>query len=159
MAIEIERKYLVKNDNWRQHITGSLHMIQGYLGGNENSSIRIRDSGNKADINIKAKIVGSSRSEFEYMVPISEAHEMLKELCDKPLIEKTRHLVIHAEHIWEVDEFAGENAGLIVAEIELASLNEPFQPPDWLGKEVTEDVRYYNICLVNHPYSSWEAVT
>ncbi len=155
MAIEIERKFLVSNDNWRQHTTSSLRMVQGYLGGNANSSIRIRVCGEVADINIKARVIGVQRNEYEYMIPVTEAEEMLQ-LCDKPLIEKTRHQLSHAGHTWEIDEFCGENEGLIVAELELGAVNEQFERPDWLGKEVTEDVRYYNICLVENPYRSWQ---
>lgn len=154
--MEIERKFLVTNDNWRQHITSSVRMVQGYLGGNDHSSVRIRVNNDMADINIKAKVIGAQRSEFEYAIPIEDAMEML-ELCEKPLIEKTRHHVEHYEHVWEIDEFAGENAGLIVAEVELNAIEEEFERPDWLGAEVTEDVRYYNICLVTNPYSSWRA--
>ncbi len=156
MAIEIERKFLVTNDNWKQHTTGSLRMVQGYLGGNDHSSIRIRVTGERADINIKAKVIGAQRREYEYEIPLIAAQEMLQDLCDKPLIEKTRHLLRFGQHTWEIDEFVGENAGLVVAEVELASEDEEFEHPDWLGQEVTEDVRYYNICLVNHPYSHWE---
>lgn len=156
MAIEIERKFLVTNDNWRQHTTSSLRMVQGYLGGNDNSSIRIRVCGEQADINIKARVIGIQRNEYEYMIPITDAEEMLQ-LCDQPLIEKIRHQLDHAGHTWEIDEFFGVNEGLIVAELELGAVNEQFERPDWLGEEVTEDIRYYNICLVDNPYTSWPA--
>lgn len=155
MPIEIERKFLLANDNWKQHTTGSLRMVQGYLGGNDNSSIRIRICGDIADINIKARVIGIQRHEYEYVIPVTEAEEMLAQLCDKPLIEKTRHEIDYAGHTWEIDEFSGENAGLVVAEVELGSVNEPFERPDWIGEEVTEDVRYYNVCLVDNPYSRW----
>ena len=156
MATEIERKYLVINDNWKQDITGSEHMIQGYLGGNDKNSIRVRVNDEQADLNIKGRTIGIQRKEYEYSIPLAEAMELLEHLCDKPLIEKTRYFVKHVDHTWEVDVFERENAGLIVAEIELKAVDEKFASPDWLGAEVTNDVRYYNICLVNEPYSQWD---
>lgn len=155
MATEIERKYLIVNDNWRDNADESTHIIQGYLGGNDKSSIRIRVHGNLANLNIKSKTLGMQRSEYEYQIPIDEAKEILESLCDKPYIEKTRYHVPYEGHVWEVDIFAGENKGLIVAELELDSPDEPFKLPNWVGMEVTEDHRYYNICLISHPYKDW----
>ncbi len=155
MAIEIERKFLVINENWKQHITKSERMVQGYLGGNEHNSVRVRINGNVADLNIKSKVIGTARNEYEYKIPTDDAEELINQLCDKPLIEKTRHYLQIGQHIWEIDVFEGENAGLIVAEIELNNIDEAFEKPKWLGSEVTEDSRYYNIFLVNHPFSSW----
>jgi adenylate cyclase len=105
-------------------------------------------------LTIKSKTKGISRSEFEYDIPSSEATQLLQ-LCEGPLIEKIRHLVIIGEHTWEIDEFSGDNQGLIIAEIELSSEDESFEKPAWLGKEVSDDARYYNSSLVAHPYNQW----
>lgn len=155
MATEIERKFLIVNDNWRKNINTSIHMIQGYMGSNEKCSIRIRVNGETANLNIKSKTIGIQRSEYDYPIPMDEAREMLESLCDKPLIEKTRYLVQHDRHQWEIDVFEGANEGLIVAELELESANESFTKPDWAGEDVSEDPRYYNICLVTNPYKNW----
>ena len=155
MGIEIERKYLVANDSWQENADAGICMIQGYMSSNEKSSVRVRVNGDTANFNIKSKTIGAQRSEFEYAIPVAEAMEMLETLCDKPFIEKTRYHVKFIEHTWEIDVFAGENQGLIVAELELNSVDETFELPDWVGIEVTEDPRYYNICLVNHPYKNW----
>lgn len=155
MGIEIERKYLIVNDNWQQNADEGIYMIQAYMGSNDKSSVRIRVNGETANLNIKSKTIGAQRSEFDYAIPVVEAMEMLETLCEKPFIEKTRYHVRFQDHTWEIDVFAGENLGLIVAELELNSVDETFALPDWAGKEVTEDPRYYNICLVNHPYKDW----
>lgn len=155
MGIEIERKYLIANDNWRQNADEGIYMIQGYMSSNDKSSVRIRVNGNTANLNIKSKTIGAQRSEFDYAIPVEEALEMLETLCDKPFIEKTRYHVKSQDKTWEIDVFAGENQGLVVAELELNSVDETFSLPDWVGKEVTEDPRYYNICLVSHPYKDW----
>lgn len=155
MPKEIERKYLISNDNWKTHADAGTHMVQGYMGSNEKSSIRIRIDGESANLNIKSKTIGIQRSEFDYAIPLDDAKELLDELCDRPLIEKTRYHVKHEGHLWEIDVFAGDNEGLIVAEIELTSPEETFSMPDWVGKEVSDDPRYYNICLVTHPYKDW----
>ena len=151
MAKEIERKYLIKNDDWRIVADDGITIIQGYMGSNEQSSIRIRIHGGTANLNIKSKTIGVQRHEYEYSIPIDEAREILENLCDKPYIEKTRYLVLYEGHKWEIDVFTGDNEGLIVAEIELTSPEESFSLPEWAGEEVTEDPRYYNICLVTHP--------
>lgn len=153
--IEIERKFLVKSDSWRKHSTRSKHIVQGYLANSERGSIRIRVSGDTANLNIKSMTLGVSRSEYEYPIPMNEAQSMLKDLCIQPLIEKTRHYIDQSQHIWEVDVFEGENAGLVVAEIELAYADEVFHKPDWVAEEVSDDHRYYNVCLVEYPYSQW----
>jgi adenylate cyclase len=155
MATEIERKFLITNDSWRKDAEQGIQMIQGYMGSNEKSSIRIRVNGDSANLNIKSKTIGVQRSEYDYPIPLDEAKEILESLCDKPFIEKTRFHVMHDGHKWEVDEFFGDNKGLIVAELELDSVDERFTQPDWLGKEVSDDPRYYNICLVTHPYKDW----
>lgn len=156
MAIEIERKFLVISDSWRADIVSATRYRQGYLGASETSSIRVRISDSSAYLNIKGLTIGPSRAEYEYPIPLADAREILDQLCQKPLIEKTRYLVAHAAHHWEIDVFEGENAGLTVAEIELESVDETFSHPQWLGREVTEDARYYNVSLVTYPYSQWK---
>ncbi len=155
MAIEIEKKFLLVNDTWRQQVYKSIAFKQGYLVGSDKSSVRVRIQGEQANINIKGATIGISRQEFEYPIPVDDAHELLATLCDKPLIEKTRHYVSVADHTWEIDEFFGDNAGLFVAEIELSHENEDFDMQDWLGKEVSDDKRYYNSMLIKNPYKNW----
>ncbi len=155
MPTEIERKYLVTGDSWRQAAGEGIALVQGYLGGNEKSSIRIRIHGENAYLNIKSRTTAILRSEFDYPIPVAEARELLHKLCDQPLIEKTRYPVRHQGHLWEIDVFAGQNEGLIVAEIELATPEEGFKLPAWAGQEVSHEPRYYNTCLVSHPYKDW----
>lgn len=155
MPIEIERKFLVRNDNWWSSVSHSTQIRQAYLAPPTKASVRIRLEGENANINIKSATLGMQRMEYEYPIPVDEATEMLDNLCEKPQISKNRHRVEHAGHVWEIDEFFGDNAGLIVAEIELSSTDETFEHPDWLGREVTEDKRYYNVNLVKHPYKDW----
>ena len=155
MAKEIERKYLTVNNDWRDNADEGIPIVQAYMESNDKSSIRIRIQGAQANLNIKSKTLGIERSEYEYAIPLTEAKEMLENLCDRPFIEKTRYHVIHDHHEWEIDVFAGDNEGLIVAELELSSADEAFTMPDWIGKEVSDDPRYYNICLVTHPYKKW----
>ncbi len=155
MAIEIEHKFLPANDGWREHVSHSVIYKQGYLSSQATSSIRVRISDKQAWLNIKSATIGTQRHEYEYEIPLYDAHEILNNLCLKPVIEKTRHFVTHENNLWEIDEFDGENAGLIVAEIELDALDETFVKPDWVGAEVTQDVRYYNNNLARNPYSQW----
>ena len=155
MATEIERKFLLRDDSWRVEVDSSVTIRQGYLAGSEKSSIRIRVAGDKANINIKSATLDVTRKEYEYEVPLAEANEILDTLCEGPLIEKTRYHVHHGAHVWEIDEFIGDNQGLLVAEIELGDADENFERPDWLGEEVSDDHRYYNVCLVTHPYKDW----
>jgi adenylate cyclase len=155
MPVEIERKFLLKNDNWRQHIERSARIRQGYLGAITKASVRIRIEGDKANINIKSAGLSMRRMEYEYSIPLDEANEMLDKLCERPQIDKLRHIVQHGKHVWEIDEFFGDNAGLIVAEIELAAETEAFEMPAWAGEEVTQDPRYYNVNLVKHPFKNW----
>ncbi len=119
------------------------------------ASVRVRIEGNQANLNIKSTDLGMHRLEFEYPLPVDEASEMLDKLCLKPIIEKTRYKLEYGSHTWEIDVFAGDNDGLVVAEIELNHLDEEFERPDWLGEEVTDDTRYYNVCLVTYPYKDW----
>jgi adenylate cyclase len=155
MATEIERKFLIINDSWRKEADEGIYMVQGYMGSNEKSSIRIRINGDKANLNIKSKTIGIQRSEFDYPIPVDEAKDILETLCDKPFVEKTRYHVLHDGKKWEIDVFAGDNNGLIVAELELESTDEEFSMPDWAGEDVSDDPRYYNVCLVTHPYKDW----
>lgn len=155
MASEIERKFLTVSDAWRTEARRSVRYRQGYLGRAETSSVRVRVSDEAAYLNIKSATLGIERLEYEYPIPLADAHEMLDRLCHKPLIEKTRYFVEHAGHQWEVDVFEGDNAGLVVAEIELETPDEAFERPAWLGDEVSHDPRYYNVCLVEHPYREW----
>ena len=154
MALEIERKFKVANAGWRDTVTRSTSLRQGYLSTKPEATVRVRLENGVGTLTIKSKTRGISRSEFEYDIPNSEATQLLQ-LCEGPLIEKIRHLVIIGEHTWEIDEFIGDNQGLIIAEIELSSEDESFEKPAWLSKEVSDDARYYNSSLVNHPYSQW----
>lgn len=156
MAIEIERKFLLANDDWHQQVIKSVDYRQGYLSSNTESSIRVRIEGEQAKLNIKSATLGVYRHEYEYPIPLDEAQEILETLCRKPLVEKTRHFVLAGDHEWEIDEFEGENSGLVVAEIELSSENDTFEKPAWLGAEVSDDPRYYNVSLVSHPYKDWD---
>ncbi len=155
MATEIERKFLVLNDDWRGIVESDMQIIQAYLASNEFSSTRIRIQGDKANINIKSATLGITRTEFEYAIPVDDAQLMIDNLCIKPVIEKTRYIVKHMQHRWEIDVFSGDNKGLIVAEIELSSPDETFEKPSWIGEEVSNDARYYNVCLVKTPYKTW----
>ncbi|WP_226470544.1 CYTH domain-containing protein [Luteimonas panaciterrae] len=161
MGIEIERKFLVVGDGWRQEAHETVAMAQGYLNdqaamdsGAQKASMRVRLAGDEAFLNIKSRELGHTRQEFDYPIPPQDARALL-ELCVGDMIDKRRHYVNHAGHLWEVDEFLGENAGLVVAEIELDSADEAFQRPTWLGCEVTDGARYYNLALASRPYSQW----
>ena len=155
MGLEIERKYLVVNDQWRDAVVSKSRLQQGYLANQANASVRVRVSDDRAWLNVKSTTVGISRHEFEYEIPLQDAREMLQHVAEKPFIDKTRYRVRHGEHIWDLDLFAGENAGLVVAEVELESESQPFELPPWVGDEVSDDTRYYNVNLVRHPYSRW----
>lgn len=153
MPIEIERKFLVRGDAWRSKAKAAHPMAQAYLGG-DRSSVRVRIDGDNAKLNIKAKVRGSARLEFEYAIPLADAQIILRELAGAE-VSKTRHIVRHAGHTWEVDEFFAANAGLVVAEVELDDLAEVFDRPDWLGREVTNEQRFYNAALVDTPFAHW----
>jgi adenylate cyclase len=155
VAIEIERKFLLKDDSWRQHADAGTVYRQGYLIGAKQASVRVRIEGDKAFINIKSMTLGVSRLEYQYPIPVQDAEELLDTLCDKPLVEKTRYRIQHAGHEWEIDVFEGDNAGLVVAEVELSAVDEQLSLPDWAGIEVSSDPRYYNVNLVKHPYTTW----
>jgi adenylate cyclase len=155
MATEIEHKFLLVSDAWREQVIRSIAYRQGYLSNNKQASVRIRIAGDSANINVKGMTVGVQRPEYEYPVPLAEAHEMLDQLCARPLIEKTRHFVEYDGKIWEIDEFGGDNAGLIVAEVELEQVGEDFAIPAWAGRDVSGVERYYNVALVHYPYAQW----
>lgn len=154
MGEEIERKFLVVGDRWRERATGTLFR-QGFLSTEPVRTVRVRVAGERAWLTIKGKTVGASRTEYEYPIPVEDGQHMLDTLCKKPLIEKTRYTLDAGSHTWEIDVFAGDNAGLVVAEIELGAEDEPFEKPAWLGEEVTHDPRYFNSNLVEHPYRDW----
>lgn len=153
MGCEIERKYLVRTDSWRDGPAGRL-LRQGYLSRDPKRTIRIRISGDEAFLTIKSAREGIRRDEFEYAVPVEDATELLA-LCEGPLVEKIRHEREFGGHLWEIDEFLGANAGLVVAEIELEAADEDFPLPGWAGEEVSDDPRYYNSNLAVRPWSSW----
>ncbi|WP_018869361.1 CYTH domain-containing protein [Thioalkalivibrio sp. ALgr3] len=155
MGREIERKFLLTGDGWREQAHRSCYMRQGYLCGNDRASIRVRVESGAANLNIKSATLGVERDEYQYPVPEAEAHTMLDTLAGAQ-VEKTRHWVDHHGWVFEVDEFHGANAGLIVAELELDDADAEFPRPDWLGDEVSHDPRYYNTELARHPYSEWE---
>ncbi len=159
MPLEIERKFLLANDTWRDHVVGYELMRQGYLAGDKSCSVRIRIHGEVGFLNIKSATLGITRHEFEYPVPVTEAREMLALFCRDRCLEKVRHFVPIGAHTWEIDVFEGSNQGLVVAEIELSSIDEEFERPPWLGVEVSNDPRYYNVCLIDAPYLSWPDVT
>ena len=156
MAQEIERKFLLSSDAWRAQAKPGVYMSQGYMGDAKRASVRVRIEGDQANINFKSATLGISRLEYEYSIPRDEALEMLENLCEKPLIEKTRYKVEVGEHTWEVDVFEGDNKGLVVAEVELTHEDQIFVKPDWAGDEVSMDTRDYNVCLVKHPYKDWQ---
>ena len=155
MALEIEHKFLLRDERWRDQVERSLRMRQGYLVSDATRSVRVRVAGDQGYLNIKSGTLGIARREYEYRIPLDEAEELLDTLCEKPLLEKTRHFIHYGDHLWEVDEFGGDNAGLIVAEVELGAVDEAFARPDWIGEEVSHDLRYYNSQLVRHPYKDW----
>jgi len=155
MATEIERKFLVFNDHWKNHATQVIPIQQGYFCLTDRVSIRVRITDKTASLNFKSVSIGIQHIEYEYEIPITDAREMLESFCQKPIIEKTRHRLPENGLTWEIDVFEARNAGLIIAEIELDSVNQAIQLPDWIGREVTDDKRYYNPWLCKHPYQQW----
>ncbi|BAZ00580.1 adenylate cyclase [Tolypothrix tenuis PCC 7101] len=154
MAAEIERKFLVQGDSWRNLAEGSLY-IQGYISTKKEATVRVRIAGNQAYLTIKGATIQYSRSEFEYPIPLEDAREMLNTLCEKPLIEKTRYKIAYGNLIWEIDEFDGVNKGLILAEVELSHEQQQFELPLWIGEEVSHVPKYFNSNLAQHPFSQW----
>jgi len=154
MAVEIERKFLVEGDDWRDSVSRSVAMQQAYLGG-EGVSVRVRITADDALINIKENRLGYAREEFEYHVPLDDAWRLMA-LARRGRVEKVRHYVELAGTLWEIDEFQGENDGLVVAEVELDDPRQPFERPVWLGREVTDEERYYNVSLALRPFRAWD---
>jgi adenylate cyclase len=155
MGIEVERKFLVSDESWRDDVTSSTRIVQGYIAQTDSATVRVRVKGDSGFLTIKGLSVGLSRSEFEYEIPVADALAMLEELAQGPVIDKVRHLVTVGAHVWEVDVFAGDNAPLVMAEVELADSAQAFVRPDWAGVEVSDDQRYFNVNLARSPYSTW----
>jgi adenylate cyclase len=163
MGVEIERKFLLRGDGWRAQVGSSERIAQGYLVGAEalraglaRASVRARIAGERAWLNIKSAELGIQRAEFEYPIPVADAEALLARLCGG-VLEKFRHLVTVDGVTFEIDEFLGDNAGLVVAEVELDAPDAPFPRPAWLGREVSALGRYYNVNLIEHPYARWTA--
>ncbi|MGB8328947.1 MAG: CYTH domain-containing protein [Polyangiales bacterium] len=154
MGEEIERKFLVVGDAWRERAPGTVYR-QGFLSTDPERTVRVRAAGDRGTITVKGKSIGARRAEFEYEIPLRDAQRMLDTLCKRPLIEKLRYTLCVGPHTWEIDVFEGDNAGLVVAEIELSEENEVFDKPAWVGVEVTGDPRYFNSSLVTKPYRTW----
>ena len=152
--MEIERKFLVTSEDWRT--PDPIRIAQGYLNRSKDRTVRVRIAGPLGFITVKGPTTSASRSEFEYEIPLTDAQEMLA-LCEGPIVEKIRHLVNHQGLLWEIDEFLGQNAGLVVAEVELESEDQDVPIPPWVGMEVTGDPRYFNSRLSEHPFSVWKA--
>jgi len=155
MPKEIERKFLVTGDAWRGTSPGT-RTRQGYLSSEPERTVRVRSAGGKGTLTIKGRSQGATRDEFEYEIPEADAAQLLDQLCEKPLVEKTRYLVPYGGLTWEVDVFEGDNAGLVVAEVELDDERQPIAIPPWVEREVTDDARYFNANLARHPYRSWQ---
>ncbi|PKL38273.1 MAG: adenylate cyclase [Candidatus Riflebacteria bacterium HGW-Riflebacteria-1] len=155
MGKEIERKYLVKSTEWKKLAKGTSYR-QGYLSTVKERTVRVRTIDDKGFLTIKGITVGASRAEYEYEIPAADANAMLSNLCEKPLIEKNRYKIGHAGLTWEVDEFFGDNEGLIVAEVELTSEDQKIDLPSWVGEQVTSDPRYFNSNLTKNPYKNWK---
>jgi len=155
MGVEIERKFLLNGDEWRKLARGTVYR-QGYLSSQKERTVRVRTIADKGFLTIKGVSVGMTRLEYEYEIPVEDAVVLLDTLCEKPLIEKKRCTIDYAGFVWEVDEFFGENEGLIVAEIELESEGQQFEKPSWVGDEVSGDSRYFNSNLSKNPFSAWD---
>jgi adenylate cyclase len=156
LSVEIERKFLVQDDSWRSDAQGVL-LRQGYLPTQGKGTVRVRVAGEKAYLTIKGPTEGLVRSEFEYPIPLADATSLLASLCQGPLIEKYRYRIPVGDLVWEVDEFLGANQGLVVAEVELTSPDQPLNLPAWVGQEVSDDPRYRNSNLVQHPFTLWRS--
>lgn len=154
MAQEIERKFLVRGNAWRAGARGE-RFRQGYLSSTRERTVRVRLRGTSATLTVKGPPTGLTRAEFEYPIPVADAEAMLDSLCERPLIDKVRWFVDYAGRRWEVDEFEGDNVGLVVAEVELEREDDSLELPPWVGQEVTHDPRYQNASLIRHPYSRW----
>ena len=155
MGLEIERKFLIKNDSWKNEIKKTVSIRQGYLNSEVERTVRIRIQGEQGVLTIKGKNQNVTRKEFEYQIPLDDAINLLS-MCEKPIIEKTRFLIPSNRSTWEIDVFDGENKGLVIAEIELTSEEESFDIPNWLGEEVSSESKYYNSSLITNPYGNWK---
>jgi len=151
---EIEKKFLIKNDEWREGAKGTRYR-QGYLSTVKERTVRVRTIDDRGFLTIKGVNVGAVRAEYEYEIPAKDADEMLTGLCEKPLIEKNRYKISYKNLVWEIDEFFGDNNGLIVAEVELTDEAQSIDLPSWVGEEVTGDPKYFNSSLIKNPYSKW----
>ncbi len=156
MGQEIERKFLVRSDTWREGAEGTLYR-QGYLAKDAERTVRVRIAGTAAYLTIKGRTTGTSRAEYEYEIPLKDAEELL-DMCEGPLVEKTRHKIPHAGHTWEVDVFHGDNEGLIMAEVEIDREDAEVELPEWAGQEVSDDARYYNSSLSRKPFKTWASM-
>lgn len=155
MGVEIERKFLVARDTWWAGVEGETRILQGYLAEGGRATVRARIRGDAAYLTLKGPTSGISRLEFEYPIPVADAEILLRELAVSPLIEKVRYRVRAGRHVWDLDVFAGANAGLVLAEVELEAEDADFERPDWAGEEVSDDPRYFNVNLARHPYGHW----
>lgn len=156
MATEIERKFLVANDSWRADVMSATRIVQGYLANTGTAVVRVRVKGERAFLTIKGASSGIARSEFEYEIPVSDALQMLDEMAQDPVVDKVRHLIPVGGHTWELDVFAADNEGLVMAEVELGSAEEVFVLPGWAGQEVSDDDRYFNVNLAKNPFRNWQ---
>ena len=154
MAKEIERKFLLSGDGWRVGARGTSYR-QGYLSTVKERTVRVRTVGEKGFLTVKGLTTGVTRAEFEYEIPTADAHAMLEALCERPLIEKKRYRIEYGGLVWEVDEFFGENAGLVLAEVELEHEGQTVDLPSWIGEEVSGDPRYFNANLIKKPFTTW----
>jgi adenylate cyclase len=154
MGVEIERKFLVTGEEWRELGEGVVYR-QGYLASHDGVTVRVRVAGETGYLTVKGASQGISRAEYEYVIPFVDAIELLDTLCDRPLIEKTRYRIHWDGLLWEVDEFMGANQGLILAEVELTDAEQLVNLPDWVGQDVSDDPRYFNVALAKYPYGEW----
>jgi adenylate cyclase len=154
MGKEIERKFLLANDEWRENAQGLLFR-QGYINSKPGQTVRVRTCNDSGFLTIKGKSKGITRLEFEYPIPLDDANSLLDQLCEQPILEKIRYLVDFKGFTWEIDEFLGDNTGLFVAEIELEAEEQPFPKPQWIGAEVSGDIRYFNSSLIRNPFKYW----
>lgn len=158
MAVEIERKFLVNGESWRALVVRSEEILQGYISREKRCHVRVRTKGGKGILTLKGESSGISRTEFEYEVPLSDAKQMINEFCDVNQIAKIRHTLIHKQQEWVIDEFAGENSRLIMAEVELTDQESHVELPPWVGKEVSDDPRFYNAYLSQNPFNHWQSL-
>ena len=157
MGKEIERKFLVKDDTYKSLVKGTRYR-QGYLNSSKERVVRVRTIDDKGFLTVKGITTGATRVEYEYVIPADDADAMLDVLCEKPIIEKNRYKIQNENHTWEVDEFFGENQGLVVGEVELESEDQPYAKPEWIGDEVTGDPKYFNSNLIQNPYKNWKGL-